>query len=210
MLTKTLARQLSRPEGVLGRLVARLMNRFNRGMTRSAIAALEVAHGDDVLEIGFGGGASLEPLLVVAGRGKVTGLDLSETMVRRAQRRFARALREERLQLRLGQVERLPFARESFDRVLTSNTIYFWEDAPEALAEIFRVLRPCGRLSLAFSPRSVLERGPLQPHGFILRDEAEVLQLVKETGFVVARIDRHDHPARGFVVIAADKPGRAG
>lgn len=210
MLGRALARQLSRPEGVLGRIVARLMNRFNRDMSRMAIAAMEVARGDDVLEIGFGGGASLDPLLVAAGTGKVTGLDLSETMVLRAQRRFAWAVREGRLQVRLGQVEHLPFAGESFDRVLTSNTIYFWADARRALAEIFRVLRPCGRLSLAFSPRSVLERGRLHPPGFILRDEAEVLQLVKGAGFVVGRVDRHEHPARGFVIIAADKPGRAG
>ncbi len=210
MLAETLGRQLSHPEGVVGRIVARLMNHFNRDMSRRAIAALEVARGDDVLEIGFGGGASLGPLLVAAGTGKVTALDPSETMVLGAQRRFASALREDRLRLRLGRVEHLPFAGESFDRVLTSNTIYFWADVPQALAEILRVLRPCGRLSLAFSPRSVLERGRLHPHGFILRDEAEILQSAKDAGFVVARADRHEHPVRGFVIIAADKPGRAG
>src|SRR5512138_3892318 len=63
MLGKIMARQLSRPDGLLGRVVARLMNRFNRAMSGAAIALLEVAPGDDVLEIGFGGGASLNPLL---------------------------------------------------------------------------------------------------------------------------------------------------
>jgi SAM-dependent methyltransferase len=115
MLGRALARQLSRPEGVLGRIVARLMNRFNRDMSRMAIAAIEVARGDDVLEIGFGGGANLDPLLVAAGTGKVTGLDLSETMVLRAQRRFAWAVREGRLQVRLGQVDWSPQGQRSWE-----------------------------------------------------------------------------------------------
>ncbi len=211
MLAKILARQLSRPQGVLGRVVARLMNRFNREMSGRAITVLEVGPGDDVLEIGFGGGASLQQLLLATGlTGHVTGLELSDTMVIQAERRFARAVRDRRLELRLGRVEHLPFPDESFDRVLTSNTIYFWLDAERALAEIARVLRPAGRLSLGFSPRSVLERGRVQQHGFILYEEAQVRQLLKECGLLVIDVERHEHPVRGYIILAAEKPGRAG
>ncbi len=211
MLGRLMARQLSRPDGVLGRIVGRLMNRFNRDMCRAAIATLEVAPGDDVLEIGFGGGASLQALLTAAGKdGHVTGLDLSETMVIQAERRYARAVRDRQLMLRLGRVEHLPFTDESFDRVLTSNTIYFWPDAPRALAEIFRVLRPSGRLSFGFSPRSVLERGRVRPYGFIVYEEAQVRQLLRESGLLVTDVERHEHPLRGYIIVAAEKPGRAG
>ena len=180
-------------------------------MSRAAIVALEVGPGDDVLEIGFGGGASLQQLLVAGGMGgHVTGLELSETMVIQAERRFARAVRDQRLELRLGRVEHLPFPDESFDRVLTSNTIYFWLEPHRALEEIARVLRPSGRLSLAFSPRSVLERGRVQRHGFILYEEAQVRQLLRESGLLVVDVERHEHPVRGYIILAAEKPGRAG
>ncbi len=107
-------------------------------------------------------------------------------------------------------MEHLPFPDESFDRVLTSNTIYFWLDAERALAEIARVLRPSGRLSLGFSPRSVLERGRVQQHGFILYEEAQVRQLLKESGLLITNVERHEHPLRGYIIFAAEKPGRAG
>jgi ubiquinone/menaquinone biosynthesis C-methylase UbiE len=205
-----MARQLAQPTGLLGRLTGRLMNRWNRSMHASALSALGVQRGDRVLEIGFGGGATLGPLLRAARSGSVVGLELSATMVARARRHHRSALDEGRLELRLGSAEYIPFPDESFDRVLTINTLYFWPEASRALGEIYRVLRPGGRFVLAVRPKQGMQRGHAEEHGFVLREDAEVQDLLQEAHLRIVALDRHEDHRLGHIVVVAEKSSRAG
>ncbi len=219
--------QLAQPRGLVGRIVGRLMDRRNRAMQASALSALSVHRGDRVLEIGFGGGATLATLLRAVGPGGgaglelsdsvaehgpggVAGLELSDTMVERARSHYRDALDEGRLELRLGSVEHLPFSNECFDEVLTINTIYFWQDAARALGEIHRVLRPGGRLVLAFRPKHTLQRAGAGRHGFALRENAEVQALLQDAHLRLIALDQHEDGALGYVIAVAEKAARAG
>jgi SAM-dependent methyltransferase len=57
--------------------------------------------------------------------------------------------REKRLADRLsavvGVAEKLPFPDASVDLVVSRGSIFFWDDAPKGLAEVYRVLRPGGK-----------------------------------------------------------------
>ena len=72
MPPRIVARQLSHPQGFLGRIIRLLMNRTNAQLNAFAIRQLQLKATDRVLEIGFGGGATLPKLLAgaafVAGR----------------------------------------------------------------------------------------------------------------------------------------------
>jgi ubiquinone/menaquinone biosynthesis C-methylase UbiE len=95
----------------------------------------------DVLELAIGTGRNmaLYPPTV-----RVTGVELSEEMLARARQR-AHELGLS-VDLRLGDVQDLPFADASFDTVMITFALCTIPDERRALAEAFRVLRPGGRL----------------------------------------------------------------
>ncbi len=104
-----LARQLGRPEGWRGRLVARGLNRGNRGTVAAAVDPCELGSGDSAADVGFGGGVGLALLPDRVGTdGHVDGVDLSDTMISTAKRRYREPCAAGRLALRLGNLLDLP------------------------------------------------------------------------------------------------------
>lgn len=110
-----IARQLAHPKGVLGLIIGQLMNRHNAKMNAFAVRMLELNRSDRVLEIGFGGGVNLKPLL--DGAAYVAGVDRSRDMVRRARSIFSAEVNGGRADFREGDVEALPFDAASFGKV---------------------------------------------------------------------------------------------
>lgn len=86
-----LARQLGRPSGLRGRFVGVMLNRSNKGAVTEAVEALAIVPGSVVADVGFGGGVGLELLIKTVGRsGQVHGVEVSNTMLTRAEHRFRR------------------------------------------------------------------------------------------------------------------------
>src|SRR5678815_108250 len=152
MLSRWLGRQLRQPSGLGGWLIARIMNRSNAAMNQRAIELLDVQPTHAVLEVGFGGGLALAPLLARARSGRVTGVDPSDDMLAAAAEHHRAAIASGRLRLERAGVEALPHGDREFDRVLSVNTLYFWPDPARGFAEIRRVLRPGGKLVLGYRP----------------------------------------------------------
>src|SRR6266536_6199366 len=144
MPPRFIAKQLSNPTGLLGRIMGFLMNRHNAKMNDFAVKLLEIASIDRVLEIGFGGGVTVPKLL--ANAAFVGGLDRSDAMVKLARSRFSRAVKAGRADFREGTVGAIPFPPASFTKACTVNSIYFWPSLEAGFSEIRRVLAPGGRL----------------------------------------------------------------
>lgn len=105
-------------------------------------AALVGQAAGDVLEIGFGSGATLrfyDPARVK----RLTVVEPSEGMNRRAATRLAAS--PVPVMSVPGAGERLPFDDASFDTVVTCLTLCSVSDVPQVLSEIRRVLRPGGQ-----------------------------------------------------------------
>ncbi|MFI5610065.1 class I SAM-dependent methyltransferase [Amycolatopsis sp. NPDC051903] len=97
----------------------------------------------DVLEVAIGTGLNLA--LYPAGV-RLTGLDLSPAMLRRARERAGDLGRTVALQQ--GDAQSLPFADGAFDTVVCTLGLCGFPDERAAIAEMHRVLRPDGRLLL--------------------------------------------------------------
>jgi ubiquinone/menaquinone biosynthesis C-methylase UbiE len=180
-LAARIAEQSRLPRGFVGRLLSWVMSFETRQANATAIELLALAPTDRVLEIGFGHGRTLDRLLAAVPDGRVTGIDASQDAVRWANLRHAHAARVARLQLLCGDAAQLPVAGESFDKVLTVHTIYFWKDPSRQLRELRRVLRPGGSLVLGFF--EVAHSRRLPPHIYSFRSAAEIALLAQRAGF---------------------------
>ena len=101
------------------------------------MAALErtgVASGWRVLDVGSGAGAFLR--LVADRGGEPHGLDASAALIALARERLPEA------DLRVGEMEELPWEDDSFDLVTGFNSFFFANDMVAALREARRVAKP--------------------------------------------------------------------
>lgn len=105
--------------------------------------------GETVLDIGSGAGMDL---LLAARRvgpaGRAIGVDMTDGMVERA-RRSAAAAGLRQVEVRKGDATRLPVEDASVDVVISNGVLNLVPEKEKAFSEIFRVLRPGGRLQLA-------------------------------------------------------------
>jgi len=105
--------------------------------------------GERVLDLGSGAGTdSLVAAQMVGPEGRVTGLDMTPEMVAKA-RTSAAAAGFENVEFLSGDAESLPFEGGSFDVVISNGVIDLIPDKDAVFAELFRVLRPGGRLQVA-------------------------------------------------------------
>lgn len=148
--------QFKRPHGVLGRLAGTIMaNRpSNRARNSWTVGLLECRPDDSVLEIGCGPGLALESCLKALPAGRVVGIDHSEAMIGQSGRRLRAALRDGRLELRVGGLELLSGWERTFDRVFSVNVVQFLPDTDDAFARLYAALKPGGRAATTYMPRS--------------------------------------------------------
>ena len=109
----------------------------------------ELRAGDTVLDLGCGAGMdSILAARRVEPSGKVIGVDMTAEMVEKAR---ANALAEgvANAAFHHGEVDRLPVPDGSVDVVISNGVFNLCLDKPRVLAEVFRVLRPGGRIQMA-------------------------------------------------------------
>jgi len=202
MTPRFVARQLSFPRGIFGRVIVRMMNRANSNINVFALRQLELSAADRVLEIGFGGGKLLNDL--VASAGFVAGVDRSPYAVKRANARFAQAVRDARAEFRQGSVDAIPFPDSSFTRVCTVHTVYFWNSLTREFEQIHRVLRPGGRAVVGFRPKEHMEPMGMPGDIFTLRTPEDVTAAMTLSGFRNIQIER-PRPQTPWNVIVATR-----
>jgi SAM-dependent methyltransferase len=102
-----------------------------------------------VLDLGCGAGMdSILAARRVGPTGRVIGVDMTGPMVEKA-RLNALAAGVENAEFQRGEAERLPVGDGSVDVVISNGVFDLCPDKPGVLAEVFRVLRPGGRLQMA-------------------------------------------------------------
>lgn len=112
---------------------------FNNPDVRTCLGHLDQT--SHILDCGVGTGAFSLALLESIGQpAHVSGIDISYPMLTQAQQNLEDRCRT--LNLRYGDISRLPFANDSFDAVIFSHVLEHMADPVATLREMVRVLKP--------------------------------------------------------------------
>jgi arsenite methyltransferase len=105
--------------------------------------------GERVLDLGSGAGTdSLVAAQMVGESGRVTGIDMTPEMLSKS-RAAAAEMGVRNVEFLEAEAERLSFPDATFDVVISNGVIDLIPDKDAVFAELFRVLRPGGRLQIA-------------------------------------------------------------
>jgi SAM-dependent methyltransferase len=154
----------------------------------------EIRAGERVVDVGCGAGIdSLIAAGMVGPGGKVLGVDMTPAMLQRAHENKQR-LGAHNVEFRRGQIEALPVVANSIDVVMSNCVINLSPDKPAVFAEVFRVLKPGGRVAVS----DIVTEGEF--------DQAQRANLDEWSACVTGAIDVRDYTGlmreAGFTDIA--------
>ena len=177
------------PKGARGRLVATMMNQHHEPLTLWGLTKVTVGSDYVVLDVGCGGGKTVNRLAQLAPQGKVFGIDCSADMVKFSNKINKSLIAQNRVEIIDGAVEKMRFEDNFFDLVTAFETYYFWTKFPDALKEIRRVLKPGGKLLLGNemisggTPAKIIEETHVK-----LLPLQEIQKVMESVGFVNVQV----------------------
>jgi ubiquinone/menaquinone biosynthesis C-methylase UbiE len=137
--------QCQKPTGWLGRFVLWQMNSHHSKLTDWGLKHVSIEKHYTILDVGCGGGRTVSKL-AAGTQAKVYGVDFSEESVAASKRTNSRWIDMNRVEIRHGSVSQLPFPDGMFDVVTAVETHFWWPNLPADMREVFRVLKPGGKL----------------------------------------------------------------
>jgi len=165
------------------------MEHHHLNITEKTIRLMDLRPGERVLDLGCGSGWATRLLARLVsdgpeGFGQVVGLDVSDEMIRQAR---AASKDFENILYVWGSAQQIPWEENFFDKVLSVESFYYYPDQDRALAELFRVLAPRGRMFILINlykdnPYSLqwVDKLKVPVH---VRSAAEYVELLKKHAF---------------------------
>ena len=136
--------QVRKPTRWVGRFFLWRMNQSHSALTDWGLEHVRIERGFTILDVGCGGGRTIQKLAERASEGRVHGIDYSIGSVEMARSLNREAVASGRVDVRQASVSKLPFDDRSFDLVTAVETHYYWPDLPGDAREVLRVLKPGG------------------------------------------------------------------
>jgi ubiquinone/menaquinone biosynthesis C-methylase UbiE len=204
-----LSLQVRKPTKWIGRFYARLMNATHSGLTDWGLSHVQIEKQFKVLDVGCGGGRTIRKLAAAATEGKVCGIDYAAGSVATARGTNAQLIDSGRVEIHHASVSQLPFSNDTFDVVTAVETQYYWPDLLADMKEIWRVLKPGGRLIIIAESYKGGRTEMLQrPVMWMLRSRVlsldEQHKLFSAAGYT--NVQLFEERAKGWICVHGEKP----
>jgi ubiquinone/menaquinone biosynthesis C-methylase UbiE len=176
--------QARRPNGLFGRMIMSLVfDRGNAFLNGFVSEFMSVQPDDRIIEIGFGTGNLIKKMAQHIDKGLIEGVDLSSTMVSIALKRNKNSIARGKVKILEGNFDDMSYEKEIFTKACSVNTLYFWPEPKHTAKKIAKILRPDGKLILAFEDIEQLKQRKLDQEVFHFYSKGEVQDLLINAGF---------------------------
>ena len=165
----------------------------------SPLAHAQLREGETILDLGSGGGIDVFRASTFVGeKGRVIGLDATPEMIFRA-RETAKKYDYKNVEFRLGEIEHVPIESNMVDLVISNCVLNLVPDKELAFKEIFRVLRPGGRISISDMVATQEGRKVIKPEDWAACIAGAVTfneyrSILEKTGFINVEGSDESHP----------------
>jgi len=196
--------QFAKPTGFFGKILAKGMARGHKEFYKNALKAINPKKDDKYLEIGFGSGIFIKKYMSDVSR--IAGIDHSEDMVKLAADINRKLVESGKAEFKQGYASSLPWADNEFTVVAAIEVFFFLNETEKTLKEIFRILKPEGRLiiEMAFNTDDGVDhKRHIKKMNLKLYSGEEMKKLLKKAGFNDIVIDYYKAfwiPIKGYVV----------
>ena len=181
--------QCAHPKGRMGRVMLKFMNLTHAPLTNWGLGLIGFEDGWTMLDIGCGGGKTLQRLLKRSIGGVAYGIDISDESVAKARENNAAVLGKQ-VFVEKGSAEELPYEEGMFDLVTAIETVYFWPNLPDCIKGIHKVLKPGGRFAIMVEVVEEDSKWTKVVEEMTAYTPEQLKQLLDEAGFAQTEIHR--------------------
>jgi SAM-dependent methyltransferase len=203
--------QFRKPTWWPGRIVLWMMNSSHSSLTDWGLQHVRLQKHFTILDVGCGGGRTIQKLAAIASEGKVYGIDYAAASVAAARRTNLASIEAGRVEIQHASVSRLPFPDATFDLVTAVETHYYWPAPLADMREILRVLKPGGSLVVIAEAYKGRRFNTLQPVMKLLRSTYLTVQehheLLSAAGY--SAIEVREERGRGWMCAVGTRPSQA-
>lgn len=196
-LLQRLIEQAKKPNGWIGSWMLRVMNIAHRGMNAWFIRQGAINDGDRVLDIGCGGGKTLQILSKLNPNGIIYGIDISSQAVKESIKMNEAQVKNGSVIVKEASVSSIPYEDQFFDAITAFQTHYFWPSLEQDVAEVWRVLKSGGKLII------IAELYKMKYHMEVYQTPAVMKELLERTGFQTVYVT--EKSSKGWLCITAIK-----
>jgi len=177
------SKQARKPSGIFGRFyMSRLFEKGNAELNIHLYNTLSIEPDDHVLEIGFGTGTLIGKIAENIDSGLIEGIDFSTSMVSIARNKNQKHIKSGKVKIHLGDFDNFHLNDNSFNKVFSVNTIYFWKKPKSVISKMYRILKPGGKLIIGFHEKSEMGKMPLNRDVFQYYSTSELADLLSIDG----------------------------
>ncbi|WP_181350029.1 class I SAM-dependent methyltransferase [Thalassobacillus sp. CUG 92003] len=197
---KNFSLQFRHPKGFGGKVAGYIMAHTTGARNAWTLSQLNIEIDDQVLEIGHGPGIGILKCSEMAKQGKITGIDISETMHELAAHRNQSAIKNGNVELRIGGIETFDSFEERFDKIYSVNSVMFWPDRLAAFQNLYAWLKSGGVIATTYQP---MYKGATKEDAVNYADD--LINILKEVGFTNISKEMKDFKPVAAVCVLARK-----
>jgi ubiquinone/menaquinone biosynthesis C-methylase UbiE len=166
------------PNGIGGKISTLIMNILNQKQYEAVLKNIKLEPNNTVLDIGFGNGYLLNKLLKQNIKINIYGIEISKDMFTRVMKKYGK----NSIKLYLENINKTSFVENTFDKICTVNTIYFWNELDKCFAEIKRILKPNGIFLNVIYTKEFMDKLIFTKYGFQKYAIENIIEITENNG----------------------------